>query len=112
MRKTLAALFLAVVLTFCGASRAQAQGYHAPNTLSVGYASQPWSVYSAPPSSRVYTYSYYAAAPGSPARVYVGPPQFPFYGKPYGHPNDRWSWQAMSDNGYGTLARYYYPPLN
>ncbi|AGA27706.1 hypothetical protein [Singulisphaera acidiphila] len=57
-------------------------------------------------------YSYYAAYPG-PARGYVGygTSDFPFYGRPYGGPSDRWSWAAMSTNGNGVLARYYYPPV-
>src|SRR5690349_14292159 len=45
-----------------------------------------------------YPYSYYAAFP-YPAREYVpygSNDLFPFYGRPYGHPYDRWSWQYMS----------------
>ena len=57
-------------------------------------------------------YSYYTAFP-DPARGYVGygTNDFPFYGRPYGGPSDRWSWAAMSTAPYGTLARYYYPPV-
>jgi hypothetical protein len=58
-------------------------------------------------------YSYYAAIPPMPARIYVdyGDSGFPFYGKPYGHVYDRWSWSSMSDSSQGVLARYYYPPV-
>ena len=58
-------------------------------------------------------YSYYAAWPW-PARVYVpyGPgDEFAFYGRPYGHPYDRWTWPYMSGGYSRSLARYYYPPL-
>lgn len=58
-------------------------------------------------------YSYYAAFP-RPARGYVpyGPTDgFPFYGRPYGHPYDRWTWAYMGGGDYRYLARYYYPPV-
>lgn len=58
-----------------------------------------------------YPYSYWAAWPG-PARGYVGygaSDGFAFYGSPYGHANDRWSWSSMS--GQNVLSRYYYPPV-
>jgi hypothetical protein len=62
-----------------------------------------------------YPYSYWAAWPG-PAREYVGygaayggSDGFAFYGSPYGHANDKWTWQALS--GQNALARYYYPPV-
>jgi hypothetical protein len=58
-------------------------------------------------------YSYYAALPW-PARGYVpyGPNDgFPFYGTPYGHPYDPWTWPYMSGGYYRYLARYYYPPV-
>lgn len=56
-------------------------------------------------------YSYFAAEP-LPAREYVsgfGANNFPFYGQPYGHPYDRWSWGYLS--GTSRLDRYYYPPV-
>jgi hypothetical protein len=59
-------------------------------------------------------YSYYAAVPPTPPREYVdyGNSGFAFYGRPYGHVYDRWSWTAMSNAPYGgVLARYYYPPV-
>ena len=58
------------------------------------------------------TYSYYASYP-YPARQYVGFGQndFPFYGKPYGRPYDPWTWSAMNEDPYESLARYYYPPV-
>ena len=56
-------------------------------------------------------YSYYVLPPSVPSRVYVGPGAFPYYGRPYGHPGDRWSWPYLSGPSYGVLSRYYYPPL-
>ncbi len=70
---------------------------------SSGYVTNPWP-----------TYSYYATPPGLPARVYVGYPgasePFPFYGRPYGNPSDRWSWSTLGGMG-GAPARYFYPPV-
>lgn len=63
-----------------------------------------------PPS--ILPYSYYAS-PG-PARVYVGYgplDPFPFHGRPYGSPGDRWSWYTMGGGAGRYLARYYFPPL-
>ena len=60
-------------------------------------------------------YSYYAAWPNWPARGYVGygPNDiFPFYGRPYGHAYDLWTWPSLSESYYGgVLNRYYYPPV-
>jgi hypothetical protein len=60
-------------------------------------------------------YSYYAAWPNWPARGYVGYGAndiFPYYGRPYGHAYDLWTWPYMSESYYGgVLARYYYPPV-
>jgi hypothetical protein len=64
-------------------------------------------------SAYVPPYSYYAAWPW-PARVYVpyGPGDaFPFYGRAYGHPYDRWTWPYLGGGNSRYLARYYYPPL-
>jgi len=69
---------------------------------SSGYAGAP-----------AYQYSYYAVPNRvGPARGYVGFGQsdFPFYGQPYGHPYDPWTWPYMANNGRG-LARYYDPPV-
>ena len=58
-----------------------------------------------------FTYSYYGSWSGEP-RVYqsYGPSDpFPYYGQPYGHAYDRYSWAAMS--GENRLARYFYPPV-
>jgi hypothetical protein len=63
--------------------------------------------------SPIWPYSYYAAWPG-PARGYVpyGPSdQFAFYGQPYGHAYDRWTWAYMGGGYNRSLARYYYPPI-
>jgi hypothetical protein len=79
---------------------------------AVATAPAPPFTYSA---SYVPPYSYYAAIQaGIPARIYTGagPSDFPYYGRPYGLPNDTWSWSYMSSGGYrNALARYYYPPL-
>ena len=76
-------------------------GSAAPVVMS--YGSQP----------RVLPYSYYAAFP-NPARVYVGyggADQFPFQGRAYGHPGDRWSWYYMGGGDSRYLAKYYYQLL-
>ena len=68
---------------------------------------------SSPPQPIVLPHSYYVTAP-RPARVYVeyGPAdRFPFYGRPYGSPNDRWSWYYMGGGPSRYLARYSYPLL-
>jgi hypothetical protein len=81
--------------------------------------SRPWtpaSVVGGPAdvsSAYVPPYSYYAAWPW-PARGYVpyGPGDaFPFYGRPYGHPYDRWTWPYLGGGDSRYLARYYYPPV-
>ena len=58
-------------------------------------------------------YSYWVSAP-QPAQIYVeygAIDQFPFQGRAYGSPNDRWSWYYMGGRDSRYLARYYYPPL-
>jgi hypothetical protein len=58
-------------------------------------------------------YSYWVTAP-NPARVYVeygAADQFPFYGRAYGNPGDRWSWYYMGGGSARYLARYHYPLL-
>jgi hypothetical protein len=62
---------------------------------------------------QVLPYSYYVTAP-YPARAYVGfgsTDSFPFYGRAYGNPGDRWSWYYMGGGDRRYLARYYYPLL-
>ena len=66
-----------------------------------------------PMDGRVMPYSYWVSAP-QPGRIYeqYGPSdQFPFRGRAYGSPNDRWSWYYMGGGDSRYLARYYYPPL-
>jgi hypothetical protein len=66
-----------------------------------------------PTQGQVLPYSYWVSAP-QPARIYVeyGPSdQFPFQGRSYGSPNDRWSWYYMGGGASRYLAKYYYPPL-
>jgi len=111
---------IAAFLTLAGllvATEAQAQHIIRQGSASpVAFDSAPASAYaSAPapaPAAATYPYSYYAAYPG-PARGYVsyGANDFPFYGVPYGHPYDPWTWPYMS-GAYGRgLARYYDPPV-
>lgn len=112
--KTLIAAVAVAALSLAVGSRAQAQNVVYAGTwggVPVGGS----EVVAAPvsySSSYVPPYSYYAAYP-LPARSYVGygSNDFPFYGRPYGSPSDRWTWAAMSSAPYGTLARYYYPPV-
>jgi hypothetical protein len=62
---------------------------------------------------RMADYSYWVANPG-PARTYVSYgalDQFPFQGRPYGNPGDRWSWYYMGGGNSRYLTRYYYPLL-
>ena len=58
-------------------------------------------------------YSYWVSAP-KPARIYVeygASDRFPFQGRAYGSPSDRWSWYYMGGGDSRYLAKYYYPPL-
>jgi hypothetical protein len=62
---------------------------------------------------QVLPYSYWVSVP-QPARIYVeygSTDQFPFRGRAYGSPNDRWSWYYMGGGDSRYLAKYYYPPL-
>jgi hypothetical protein len=64
-----------------------------------------------PAQGQVLPYSYWVS---SPSRIYVeygSGDQFPFHGRPYGSPNDRWSWYTMGGGAGRYLARYYYPIL-
>ncbi|MFO0890016.1 MAG: hypothetical protein U0790_12865 [Isosphaeraceae bacterium] len=64
-------------------------------------------------TGQVFPYSYFVNYP-APSRVYVGlgdGDQFPFYGRPYGNPGDRWSWYYMGGGERRYLAKYYYPIL-
>ena len=58
-------------------------------------------------------YSYYAAPFPFPARTYqgYGEDQFPYYGRPYGHANDPWTWPYISGGYQRQLSNYYHPPL-
>ena len=61
--------------------------------------------------ARLIPYSYFAAFP-EPARQYVGfGNDFPFYGRPYGHPYDRWTWQYLGNANVEALTSYDYPPV-
>ncbi|WP_148598281.1 hypothetical protein [Aquisphaera giovannonii] len=70
-------------------------------------------VVSGPVQGGVYPYSYWVAPPGQ-ARGYVpysDADQFPFHGRAYGNPGDRWSWYYMGGGDSRYLARYYYQLL-
>jgi hypothetical protein len=85
---------------------------NAPATATFATSHAYASGYNGATSGYIPPYSYYAALPPAPARIYVDYANsgFNFYGKPYGHPNDRWSWSAMSSD-QGSMNRYYYPPV-
>ena len=74
----------------------------------------PWPVVTTfPTQGQVMPYSYWVSAP-KPARIYVeygASDQFPFQGRAYGNPSDRWSWYYMGGGDSRYLAKYYYPPL-
>jgi hypothetical protein len=94
-----------------GGTVALAPGYTSSNvTYATLYGSTPSTTGGI--SGYVSPYSYYAAIPPAPARQYVDYAEsgFNFYGRPYGRPNDRWSWQALESNQH-LLDRYYYPPV-
>ena len=58
-------------------------------------------------------YSYWVSAP-NPSRIYVeygSVDQFPFHGRAYGSPGDRWSWYNMGGGNNRFLAKYYYAPV-
>jgi len=70
-------------------------------------------VTSLPAVQQVLPYSYWVLAP-NPSRVYVEYGEidrFPFYGRPYGNPSDRWSWYYLGGGDSRYLAKYYYPIL-
>lgn len=93
------------------ASDARAQGY----VTTYRSAYHPPSV-DAYPAGYVPPYSYWAAPAPYPARQYVGlgpTDDFAYFGRPYGHAYDSWTWSYLSGPPYygGSLNRYYYPPL-
>ena len=118
---------IAAILTLAGvlaATEADAQLFHKGRARSVvtspgppaaaGYTySSGYSGVSAQPTAPVYHYSYYVSPPLR-ARDYqgFGTNDFPFYGAPYGHPYDPWTWPYMSDAYSRGLARYYDPPVS
>jgi hypothetical protein len=116
---------LAVVLVASIVATAAPAQEPCPCTAASGLVSSPSIVGEAPVVSfspavtglgtggQILPYSYYVTAP-QPARVYVeyGPmDQFPFYGRAYGNPGDRWSWYYMGGGDRRYLAKYYYPLL-
>jgi hypothetical protein len=82
-------------------------------TGSLGYAQPAGGSPIIQGQGTILPYSYWVSAP-NPARIYVEygtADQFPFYGRPYGNPGDRWSWYYMGGGSSRYLARYYYPLL-
>ena len=134
LRTGIATLAVAAALAVATGGRVEAQGYGAESGGTRSYptreGSMPFTpgyvrsvatyatyygsntVYAGGPSGYVSPYSYYAAIPPAPARIYVDYANsgFNFYGRPYGHPNDRWSWAALNSS-QNLLDRYYYPPV-
>jgi hypothetical protein len=119
MRTSIVPFAVAAVVMLAGGQSAEAQvvvtGSGAPVTLTPGYRYGYASLYAGGPiyyrSGYVPPYSYYVLPSWVPSRIYIGPPEFPFFGQPYGHPYDRWTWTYTSSRYGGALARYYYPPL-
>jgi len=125
-KRSLAASVFAVVAVHAIGSAAEAQvvrggfggprvfvGAGGPVTLTPGYG---YSSAYVPPAyvpgpAYVAPYSYYVLPATVPSRTYIGPSIYPFYGRPYGHPYDRWTWPYISGGPDANLARYYYPPL-
>lgn len=107
MKTRLLVLAFAAVLGLSSA-RAQAQSV----VTTYGVPASPGIIYGRYTLLPQYTYSYYAAYQ-YPAREYVGygTNDFPYYGRPYGHPSDRWSWPYLSGEYTAALVRYYYPPV-
>ena len=135
LKKTvLAASAVAAVALTLAPSRAEAQvfrrglfggrprvfsGPGGPTVLTpgYGYGGGAGSAAATPAPATAAPYSYFAVPPGTPARTYVpygygpGGDGFPYYGRPYGHVYDRWSWGTLSGSENGLLYRYYSPPL-
>jgi hypothetical protein len=118
MRLQLAAPLVALAVIVTGSGRASAQ------VVIGGESPVAWSstISPGPPSPFVgsamagavpsFPYSYYAAFPDR-ARQYVpygAMDQFPYFGSPYGLPNDRWSWSTLAGTS-GAPRRYFYPPV-
>ena len=127
MKTLFKALIVGAALMAAGASRADAQtvihrGYSvvAPASGAVsGATSLPsaatYGVIPRPSVGATYVppYSYYVLPNAYPKRHYsgYGTGDFPFYGRPYGHRYDAWTWPYLSGGYYNGMARYYYPPL-
>jgi hypothetical protein len=114
MRTVIASIVVAACILIASESKAQVVVGGTPWGYSQVVVGGPYT--GAFSGSFVPPYSYYAAYPhGYWPRSYVGYGAndiFPFYGKPYGHPSDAWTWPYMSVPPWGgALNRYYYPPL-
>ncbi len=110
MKTTIAALAVALISTFASDADAQVIFPSGPPVGMPAAGGSSGATTYIPPYS--YSLAYYRY-PSQPARSYVGYGNdiFPFYGRPYGSPNDPWSWTAMSSYPNALLARYYYPPV-
>jgi hypothetical protein len=116
MRLQLASLLIALAVIVTGSGRASAQvviGGESPSIWSSTISpSDPFGASAMPSAVPTFPYSYYAAFPNQ-ARQYVpygAMDQFPYYGSPYGLPNDRWSWSTLAGTS-GAPRRYFYPPV-
>ena len=117
MPAVLLALYRVVVFIVVDETEAQqysgaglAAGTYVSGLISGGAAPV---VMTFPTQGQVMPYSYWVSAP-KPARIYVeygAIDQFPFQGRAYGNPSDRWSWYYMGGGDSRYLAKYYYPPL-
>jgi hypothetical protein len=100
-------LSLAVLLTTAEARAGGPYRWGWGTSQPTRYGSGPTS-YAAPAPAD--SYSYYVAGK-SPARSYAGYDAFPFYGQPYGHAYDPWTWPYLSGSYSRSLVRYYDPPV-
>jgi len=110
MRSTYVGLFASLAFFLGLLDETRAQPYYG-NAVTRGTVAPAITAY--PSQGSVMPYSYWVTAP-SPARIYAGYgaiDQFPFYGRPYGNPSDRWSWYNLGGGDSRYLAKYYYPPL-
>ncbi len=109
MIRSIAAIATIAAAFSATASESRAQGF--VTTYRSSYAAPSVNTY---PSGYVPPYSYWAAPAPYPPRLYVGPTgDFAYFGRPYGHAYDFWTWPYLSGPPYygGALNRYYYPPL-
>jgi hypothetical protein len=111
MKKALVAIALAASFLVASEAKAQSYGTAIPYPGTPGFVTARYAGFTyVAPSMGYLPYSYYAALP-FPARDYVGygTNDFPFYGRPYGSPNDPWTWQSMSRSYYAPRGTFWAP---